>query len=94
MIICPSRVNTNYCLLQAKRRERFGHVSWKKHMQSCRVCEKMSMARKNEIFIRQGSYFHLNGGFSTSAMVDLSGGFPEVKYKKMMHRVYNIFMHK
>ena len=29
----------------------------------------------------QGSYFHLNLGFSTSAMVDFSGGFPEVTTK-------------
>ena len=27
-----------------------------------------------------GSYIHLNGGFSASAMVDFSGGFPEVEF--------------
>ena len=49
-------------------------------MQSFRVCEKMFLALKTETFkFVKGSYFHLNGGFSTSAMVDLSGGFPEVK---------------
>ena len=35
-------------------------------------------------FFVQGSYFHLNGGFSTSAMVDFSGGFPEVNKVKMI----------
>ena len=37
MIICPSRVRTNWFSPQAKRRERFGHVSWRRLMPSFRV---------------------------------------------------------
>ena len=51
MTICPSQVRTNYYLLQARRRGRYGPVSWKRLMQSCRVCDKMSMALKIETFM-------------------------------------------
>ena len=92
MTICPSQMRTNYYLLQARRRGRYGPVSWKRLMQSCKVCEKCLWLwkLKHLCLLIEGSYFHLNGGFSTSAMVDLSGGFPEVKYKIMKYSMWNV----